>query len=245
MQQTLLQASEIIKFVSIASTFPPCDLKNIVKIEIKEFRDCLGSEFYKYLKSNLVDYSAAVNFESSTTYNEGDVVIYKGFLYKALEATNEIPVNCEKWVLAPKFNSDCLELLWCDYLGEYLSWCILKNRLPYIVIKIDGLGAQKNFSNNSKPADDKDIQHLARSIDRDISIAFENMDSFIKENPSCYLLYKGLDEHACKKCGCVKKNHIAVYTNGAVCCEPYVMMECEESGDCAKIKRRKNKIRVA
>lgn len=233
----------MLTFVRIDQTFPLCDIDSIYKVEKKEFRDCLGSEFYKYLKNDLEDYSTVKEFDPDKTYSEGSLAVYKGLIYKALEETNATPSDICFWKLADKFKTACINEFWCLYLGEYLSWCILKNRLPYISTQITKLGTQKKFSDYSKAATDKEVDRLGYAIDRDIAISFENLDEHIKENPSCFLLYKGLDKHGCTKCGKVKKEYIDVYIDGEVYFEKYSV--CAGQGECRTIKSRKNRYRVA
>jgi hypothetical protein len=245
MHKTLLTPKEIVRFTRIADTFPLCDLQTIFKIEIKEFRECLGVDFYEYLKVNVVKYDYT-SYEKNKTYNIGEYVVHNGIIYQAIVQTSSIPTTITDWTLAPKFNSECLEYLWCNYLGELLAWSVLKNRLPYISTKIEGKGLLKKFDDYSRPAEYEDLKILNYSIDRDIAITFENLDAYIKANPNCYLLYKNLDKHACCGCGCIKKEYTHLYLNGMLYCEDAAYVTCNcDNDNCIGIKKRKNRYLAA
>lgn len=189
----MLTPTEIINFLSLGREFPPCDLKKIKQMVKHEFRTCLGYPFYEYLMSHLIDYECN-KYQRNTTYQIGNVVVFDSTYKIATEETTALPSDIRYWENAPKFDKKCLEILWCEYLGEYLSWSALIPQLPFLVTKIKhGTVVQlhgEGFSSASKDG----LARLERSSKQMRAITYSNMDAFIKENneEGCYDLYKGI-----------------------------------------------------
>ena len=202
---TILKSSEIIEFLGLDSSFPKCSLRSIFTTEYYEFTECLGTAFYDKLKEDMVKYDC-IKYDNDKTYQEGDTVNWKGIVKIAIQETQgNLPDNIEFWEDAPKFKTPCYETLWCLFLGEYLSWQVLKTRLPFISNQITGNGVVK-LAKDSKltPADFKDLRCLDIAINREIEKTFKNMHHYMKHNNSggCYGWYKGVATKCCGGCGC-------------------------------------------
>lgn len=204
-------------------------MRTILQVELHEFRTCLGDDFYDVLKEDEVDYSAAVAY-TSKEYAEGELAIYEGWIYKALEATSTLPSDTSKWVLAPKFTTSCYESLWCLFLGEYLSLNVVMNRLPFLRAQISGKGINTNYTDHSNPASDKSYETLQKAIAQNIAMTFENMDKWMRdhdaneENTDCFQLYKGIADESCSN-GC--------------------STSCNCGSNCLTNKKKKTRMRVA
>jgi len=229
---TLLQPQDIKEHIGIMSSMAACELRHIRKVELLQFRECLGKAFYDYLKDHLTDVSKCTNWceyddqGEPKYYQEGDIVVYDGILYVACKTTKAIPVVEGEWKLVQKFTKDCLNELWCDYLCEYLAWEVFKNRAPYLGIRIGPDGYIKSTGRDFVPADYKDKEFLSRTIDRDVCIAWDNLEDFLKENESgCFDLFKGNAKGSCGSCGCLDK-------------------KCTCQKDCGDAKRTKYKRRI-
>lgn len=213
--QTLLQPWEVSKFTGM--NVPSCDFRVIFGVEIAEFNSCLGRDFYNSLLAKLNPRDFCL-WQSSKTYVVGDKVLFNNIVYKSLTVnTNKEPLGCnDDWEKQPKFNDACVENLWELYLGEYLSWVITRNRLPFLATQLTGSGLIKRFGEGFSAADNKDYNAIQASIARDIDRSFQNLDLFIKEDPTreCTKLYKGLEPikycSTCNKeednCGCDKSD---------------------------------------
>lgn len=227
---TLLKSNDINVFVNIPDAdLPPCDLKSILQVELREFRNCLGSLFYETLKKDQVDYSAATAY-TAKEYQIGEVAIYQGTIYEATAASETLPTDVNNWTKAPKFGTQCYEDLWCLFLGEFLSWSVVRNRIPFLRAKISGQGINTHFGDHFNAASDKSYVTLQKAIDNNIAMAFENMDQWMRQHDdaeTCFGQYKGIATDCCS-CGCSEKN------SGC---------SCESS--CVSAKKRKNKMRVA
>ena len=230
---TLLQPHDIKEHIGIMRSMGDCELRHIRKVELQEFRECLGKAFYDYLKEHLTDTSKCTLYceynddGSPKIYQEGDIVVYEGILYIACKETSALPVVEDEWKLVQKFTKDCLNELWCDYLCEYLAWAVFKNRAPYLGIKIGPDGYVKSTGSGFRAADYKETEFLNRTIDRDVCIAWDNLeDHLLNENDKgCYNLFKGNAKGSCGTCGCAD-----------------IKCTCEK--DCGEAKRTKFKRRI-
>ena len=204
MFNTLLTPGEIIHYTGISKDFPRCSLRTISMVEYHEFRTCLGIAFYEELKEAKIDYSDAVQYANGTAYNVDDVVSYEGILYKNIKAsTGKIPKDDEYWILAPKFNKECFEELWCNYLAEYLSWRVIFDRIPFISTQIKAEGLVKIFGNTFQAAGSKDFETISKAILRSAERTWGNMNHFIKHHndDGCFDLYKEIAVGCCSECG--------------------------------------------
>ena len=139
MPQTLLSKAEVRSLAKVSKY--TCDLQDIYQVEQREARLKLGIDFYNELIADLVDYSSASEWEDGTTYSAEDVVIWDGIFYQAISETDTEPTTVEFWELAPKFDKDCFNTLWCNYLGVYLALNVVKNSLMHQFVKIDRPGS--------------------------------------------------------------------------------------------------------
>jgi len=201
---TILKPYEVIHYTGISKEFPPCTLRTIHGVEYYEFSNCLGSAFYQTLKDGLADYSDAEPYSNTEAYTIDDVVTYENIYYKAVQdSTGNIPSNVDYWVLAPRFQTECYEKVWCMYLAEYLSWMVIHNRLPFINTQVKGTGLVKLFGNSFKAADDRDFRTTDKAVLRSAEIAFNNLVNYTKKNndDGCYDNFKPIAETCCSECG--------------------------------------------
>lgn len=198
--KTLLLPDEVVNFTPISIQFPRCDLRTLYGIEFNEGLNCLGMHFYNELLGDLVDYSGVLPYAQATSYNTGDLVAYKGVIYTALEDSLQgiIPTTINKWEPAPKFNKECFEKLWCNHLGEYLSWVVIRNRLPFISTQVTAEGLVKKIGEHFEAASDKDFHTVQKAVIAQVDRAFTNMHAYIMANNGnhCYDKYKGIIEQS-------------------------------------------------
>lgn len=178
-----------------------CDPQDISNIEEYEFLKCLGIAFKDVLVADLVDYSSAPDYESGSSYNEGDVVVYNGVYKKATQNTSQEP-NGSDWINAPKFTTDCYETLWCNYLARYLALTVIKDKLQTWATHITEQGVIVKSGDSYEAARQSEVEALAASIDVKIGKGYELMDYYMRHNndSGCFDLYRGLGNLYCDDC---------------------------------------------
>lgn len=210
MNQTLITPSEVVKYSGLGVSFPICDFKMIAMNEKFEMRQCLGKQFYRDMLADLADYSDVEEWSPLTSYIVGNLVVFDGTVYEAIDTSEGIePLNADFWTLADKFESDCYNEFFCEYLGFYLAYIMLRIRLPFIWTKIEGRGIIQFNDQSFSTVSSKDFDRLDAAVLRQIQIANDNMIDYLKENKDneCFANYQGFvcDECGCKPCGCTKE----------------------------------------
>lgn len=198
--QTLLRFSDIIFFTGLPKEFPACEWRVIFGIEYFEFTNKLGYDFYLKLISELVDYSSVADYDSTSNYTTGDFVKYSGIFYEAIDdSTGKSPNNTLYWKFAPRFATECYEILWCNFLGEYLSWCVVLDRLPLLANQIHQNGVVKLMSAVFEAADNKDFHVAMKSVSSKKDRCLFNLDNWMRTNndEKCFDLYIGLIDNSC------------------------------------------------
>lgn len=208
MFKTLLRPHEVVYYSGISKEFPTCDLRMLASVEEHEFNECLGAAFYDVLKEDLIDYSGTSQYNNSTVYSIGSVVIYSGIIYiSTAETLGNVPTNPAFWELAPKFETECYNELWCRYLAEYLSLRVIFDRIPYIHNQIKASGVVRLKGDSFDTVDTRGLETLQKGILRSIERVFSNMDKWMRKqydilpDLGCFDLYKGLAVSCCDKCG--------------------------------------------
>jgi len=215
----LLQ-NEIGKGYRYGKDLQSCNIDEILMVERREFRECLGIDFYKYLKAHLVDYSDAKAWNPNDTYNEGDIVKLKNCFWIACYQKDEDgfiifdnptplgePGMSDYWKEGQKFTESCLNDLWCEgFLWKYIDLMVQiqvgsKHSMP-----LTARGWRKGFDKDSESLSPKDIAIRIKMLKDEAAEILTQLDEWVVENQACgcYDLYKNLDKMACKKCGCEK-----------------------------------------
>ena len=204
---SLLHPSEVNHYVDIDRDFPVCKLKFILAIERHAFLANLGKEFYTVLRDAKVDYSTVQEYKNDTAYAVGAKVVYKGIVYINIEASTGVPPsNYVNWELAPKFEGDCYNEFWCEYLAPYLSWLVVRDKLPVLLVQLKSEGLVKIFGNNFNAAGAKDYYIYQKHVVRKLDEAFDLLDDYcktehMKSNNNCFATYKGNEETSCGEPG--------------------------------------------
>lgn len=117
---------------STAKNVSDCSLSALKSVEIYVFQNELKS-VKEQLDSHAIVYSDIEEYDKEHVYNIGDVCSYKGVIYKATKnSENKSPHNIKYWENAPRFNKDCLEDLWCDYIAPYIAAMVVYRDPPMI-----------------------------------------------------------------------------------------------------------------
>lgn len=190
-QQTLLNQFEIIKYTGIRQDTPLCAFNLIFQIEYKEFRKCLGISFYEELKEDLITH-VYTTFKSGTNYTVGQKVTFQGVIYEAINATTQAPIYATDWKEVKKFNKECFNKLWCNFLATYLAWRVLREHQPYLESLI---GEEKG-----KAQYDREIV----AIDNSANNTLNNLVFWVKSKNTegCFDKMKSIANTCCGGCGC-------------------------------------------
>ena len=183
--RTILRPSEIIPKTGISQHFPMCNLKMIHQVEFYNLIDCFGELGYNTLLNHLVDYSGVEKYNSTTAYGAGDVVKYQGDIYVNLAGSTGVdPTNYEAWTEAPHFDDTCLENMYCLHLGEYLSWLVVKNRVPFIYSQIKAEGIVKVMKQDFESVSNGDLNSLMAAVTRNVELSLTNLLRYMSMNNS-------------------------------------------------------------
>lgn len=212
--KTILQLADLPKFLPIDGNINICDIHQLKRIELKEFKDCLGTAFYNHLLTCLADYTKAKKWVEDEAVVVGDVRVYKDCPYIAIaDSDGVIPSNIECWKKAGVFKEKCSGVgctdcnyneFYCDYLGVFLALSLMKQRLPYIRNKITSDGVVKIKTDDYEAVSSASYESLRIQINSDISLTYNLMVDYMKMNNStgCYNLFKGIAVGCCGDCGC-------------------------------------------
>jgi hypothetical protein len=208
--QTLLNRQDVIDYAEYRDSFPPTAIKLIAEVERWEFSNRLGWDFYEQMLSDLTDLSGAVKYVSGT-YAIGDIVIYNQRYYtaKANGVTSQ-PPTVQDWKETEKFESDCFNILWCEYLARYLSLCVIQNHKPTALLSMAAGHLVQPLSNDFQAPTKAAIDADLRGIELLRVKAFDNLDAYIKRVmagedivlQACYDKYINLPENSTTNCGC-------------------------------------------
>jgi len=135
----------------------------------------------------VVNYASAPTWTAGA-YLAGDLVYWKGVVFVADINTSAEPPSYG-WSVAPKFTTACNNQLW-PYLRRYLALCIIKRSVSYLAYQVADGGINRGTGNNFIPADYRDVERLAKSIDTDVEVAFWNMHRFATKGGCTFPLYQ-------------------------------------------------------
>lgn len=183
----------------------------IQSVEYNEFLLCLGMDFYEHLKNCIKDKpKSALCYDDDTPYVVGDIFVYEGHYYETVQDGQSIsPLNTTYYTPITLFDSVCLNVLFCNFMGEYIAWSVMIDALPLIRTKLGAKGLHQINTSSKITADIKDYRIAQKSLMKNRQRAFENMDNFITrvtkvdDYNGCYDLYKPLGIGCCCECGCV------------------------------------------
>lgn len=238
---TLLTENDVVLFAPMNYNFPRCDIKTIFLIEQAEARSCLGESHYTELLADLVDYSAAVEYQEGTAYAVDQTVSYKGVYYTSINATNNPPSYLTDWQYADKFQSATNNDLW-PFLGQYLALVVLKSVIPMTTVDISAQGMVQSKGETFDPASDATVKRVQYALDALIATAYANLENELGRNlegdtssDNC-----GTQSLVCScGCGCTTEGaEVTFIPSGAILFENTNSSSCSCScGRCKGYKR--------
>lgn len=208
-----MSPSDVTRWTPVVLDFNPCPLRELYRIERTEAINCLGVKFWEAMVAAMADYSDATTYTEGTTYEIGEVVLWSNARYRiATKQTTFNPDYAADWNDAPKFakSGSCAadyEDLFCTFLGPWLAFVVLSERLPYIVTPVTDQGIE--YGGRKINAQDADrYQTLERAIFRDREKSYLLLEEFLSQptnrEKTCFQLWKGNEETEQPTCGCNK-----------------------------------------
>ena len=194
MVKTLLTTSEVLTLAKANSKIPKCSLDDIHQIEYRERRTCLGKAFYDSLLEDLIDHSGAEEYQSGQIYAADDVVLFEGIYYKAKAETSALPSKKSDWEVAPKFNTEANNELWCRFLGIYLARLVIRNSISALSTQLTAAGTVKIDGETFEAAKEDEVVRLQKWINSQVAIAKANLNDYLNENASIFSSYAGIKE---------------------------------------------------
>lgn len=148
--------------------------------------------------ADLVDYSDKSEYDSSASYNEGDVVLYQGYYYKAKKATSALPSLNTDWEEAPKFSKSTYNDLWNKFLGRYLALLVVDSTIPPRSTQVTAAGTVKINGEEFEAAKEDSVLRLQNWVSAQIRIVKSNMHHYLVDSGlSVFSNYKGLPDEGC------------------------------------------------
>lgn len=198
-KMALLTRSELIKFAALPADFPTCEVSRIRIVEKTIFRECIGNELYDRLKADEAIYTSE-EYESKT-YEQGETAAYDGIIRIAKVQTNQVASGTD-WEDAPKFLTACLNDLWCDALGEFISYAVLEINAPLLLSQIKHGTIIKVIGQNFEAGSRHDLNNVVKSLKQFKDLAFQNLIAYVEDNNKngCYDGFKH-----CKPCQAKEK----------------------------------------
>lgn len=206
MCKTIATASELVNLAPVGSKFDASFFCNFIDIEEESlFNECLGYDFWNYLKNDLNELPLAKSFKSGSAYIQNDYVINNNIIYKCLTDGVYDNIYNSSFIPFKKFKTDINNVLWYDYLGYLLASLCVYQSVTFKTFDYTNIGLMRNKTENSDSATAKDLSIYRYSLEGRIKKIMDNLDKFLKRNFSNFKLYLGnFDNKLCceegKKC---------------------------------------------
>lgn len=181
---SLITPYEVVRYSPVQKDYPVEYIKgHINRVETKAFRKCyLGKAFLAALIENMSDLSLATVWDSETTYAKDALINDCGLIYKSLVDGNiKEPADIDSWVIAPKFDTDSTNVLWTEYMAEWLSLEILFTSIRYSTYQAGAKGLVKLFDDSTgiQTVDHQAFVAYKKELRYDADDALDNMYDFM------------------------------------------------------------------
>lgn len=181
---SLLTTWEILKELPFEDEFSTSYVTpHIERRETSAFRKCFSVDFLEILEADKIDVSDAEIFNSTLTYSEGDLVVYKNQVYESLQDANTTDVWADEdesfWILVKKFNEGDYNTLWDEGLRQHLAYYIAVPSIKFGTYKMSGKGLTKiiearNQGTGVNSVDMREFQSVKKEL---IEISDEALDN--------------------------------------------------------------------
>lgn len=177
----LLTGADIAQFTLVRLPFSPVMLRDTYSFEYAEARVRLGG-LWQAMVAALADYALAPAYaERAGGYLAGEVVKYHGGYREALVDGARDASNDTQWRDALKFTGPCAAFyadLYCTFLGPYLAYAYVAERLPYLLVQVGDRGI--DVDGRSLNAQDVTmVDRLQNALYRDRQIKRDNLEHYL------------------------------------------------------------------
>lgn len=202
--KVLITAREVVNYSPVKNDYPlsyVCD--HILNVELDLF-DCLGMKLYENLKADLIVYNNIAVYDGQAAYAIGDKVLLDGCIFISKVADNFLaPVDPDAWDVAKKFQKECYNELWVNFLRRYLAFNIIYTSINYSTFQAGANGLVKFIgsadSGSVENVSDKTLYAYKDSLYTDASKTLRNMERWMAANTTCFPVDAGSCEESCKK----------------------------------------------
>lgn len=188
--KTLITAPEIKRILYLSKAVPSCKVTDIAREERHLFvTNALGVsvEVYELMLAAVVDYSATLSYNNSTSYVAGNLVKYEGLVFIATSnTTGNPPTNANHWELAPKFggeNADCYNDAWCiGGLNQVIALAAFNGSLESNFVQFTNAGLSIVTSGKMEAPSTGDFKMVSEAWKRKLKTAAENFLDYVNRS---------------------------------------------------------------
>lgn len=185
---SLITPFEVRKYSGAGRDYdPPTLCRLIPQIEQEFVRECLGTELWNYLNTNLTEIpTGIIEWQSCDIYQTDDVVNYFGCIYTST-ADNNATIPGEtgaEWADFDKFTDDGCNTLWTVYLREVLALKVYNESLTEATFRSTGGGVVVNTGDSTgyRAAKRDEISAVKTAIIRSLERTTTNMIEWLRLN---------------------------------------------------------------
>jgi hypothetical protein len=207
---TLLTAYEVVKYGPVEKDYPTAYIcKHLKRTETKLFKKCfLGKAFYDALISDLKVTESVELFDNAETYDLGSLILYNDCILESLVSDNQVHPDDNddlnpSWKIADKFKTPSNNILWEDYLREWLVLEVILTSLRYSTYKIGSKGTVKIIGDDTDIAtvNHQEFAAMKKEIRFDADDALDNVyDYMVEETKAGSEAYTNIEKVA-NECG--------------------------------------------
>lgn len=210
MARYLITPVEVIAKAHVDNNMDPKVFTSHIQIAICKLGDVDGCLGHDYVASLFADARDFVDYETAAIYSAGDVVVYGGKYYTAINngTTGIIPTNTGSWTLVDKFQTPANQLLWDTFLWQILALMVQHTSLFTNSIRTTSQGEMKNNTGNSAGADFKDVKAKKDEIADNIRVLEKAMLVYMQQHKDEYPLWAA---SRCNDTKCDKRPSMGVF----------------------------------
>jgi hypothetical protein len=115
-----------------------------------------------------------------------------------------LPPHVDYWAEAKKFQNECLNTLWCEYLLPYLAYYVQLRELTPQQYQHTAEGYVRKAAENTVLITTEELRAVHNYQRGVVDVALKSLDAYIRANTktcTCLTLYKPLGISCCTSCG--------------------------------------------
>jgi len=167
--------------------------RQIPVVENSVFNSILGRAWRTALVADIIDNSSEPNWAAGS-YSSGDIVRRGGVYWIATATTSTEPgAGAVGWDYAPRFTTNCNQLLYDNGLAAYLAGAIIQGCIAFSAMEINAEGVVRKKGDNFDPAELKELDRFSTAWEAWKQVALSNLHYYITDNSDgcSFPLYEG------------------------------------------------------